>query len=127
MFGGHMPSSRLRHSKKGLRVDPQADRLDRSDSLVGFEQEREKQLLPSRIGEVPRIVLGGPPDRVDERVNPTQPIKVPLLEGDQGGSARHGKRRVSRFQYSSASMIVSTLVVTDGSAGSSEWPVIPSP
>jgi hypothetical protein len=52
MLIGHVLDSCLRHPEKRLRVDPQADGIDRSDSLVGFEQEAEKQLLPSRIWEV---------------------------------------------------------------------------
>ncbi len=76
MLGGHVLSSRLRHPEKGLRVDAQADRIDRSDSLVGFQQEGAKQLLPSRIGKATGVVLGRQPDRVDEGVDPTQPIEV---------------------------------------------------
>ena len=95
MLIGHVPNGGLRHPEKRLGVDPQADGLDRSDNRVGFEQEGEKQLLPRGVGKVSGVVLGGQPDGVDQRLDPAQPIKVPLLEGDQGGSAHHDERRVS--------------------------------
>src|SRR3954454_3994803 len=117
MLGSHVLNGCLCHLEKRLRVDPQADGLDRSNNRVVFKQEGAKQLLPRGVGKVPRIVLGSQPDGVDQRVNPAQPIKIALLERDQAASARHGQRP----QYSSASMIVSTLVVTDESAGSGEW------
>jgi hypothetical protein len=95
MLIGHVPNGGLGNPVEGLCVDPQTDGIDRSGSLIGFEQEGEEQFLPRSVGEVSGVRLGGQPDGVDQRIEPTQPIKVPLLEGDQGGSAYHDERRVS--------------------------------
>ncbi len=78
MLVGHVPNGGLGNPVEGLRVDPQADCIDRSDNLVGFKEESAEQLLPNCTGEAPSVRLGRQPDGVDERGDPTQPIEMAL-------------------------------------------------